>query len=356
MRVRSRAGRVTELLLVSAVAVAVVAGCSSSSKPVSAPSGAATGTSAWDQIVNGANAEGHVTMYTPALQPTVNAWTSAFEKAYPKIKLSVYRDTSGAIDAKLAADQQTGTAGADVVVQVLDGPTSTLASDDAAGKLAKLAGPNLQDPDMKAAVESPNRFWVYATVFGWAWNTQLLPNGIHSWKDFLNSDLANRKIAVYDPSIAEIVPAQYAVMVAASGDPNYLKELAAQKPGIYPSASAQENAVASGEVAATMFATTNILTLKAQGAPVDFSVPTQGPSSALEAGVLKTAPHSDAAQVLANWLATENAQQIVIGTGGTPARANVPGSTINFATLKPTSPVTAAQQKAFVNEFNALFR
>ncbi|HSY16026.1 MAG TPA: extracellular solute-binding protein, partial [Jatrophihabitantaceae bacterium] len=345
-----------ELLLVSAVAVAVVAGCSSSSKPVSAPSGAATGTSAWDQIVNGANAEGSVTLYTPTPQTLVNAWTTAFEKAYPKIKLSVYRDSPGAIDAKLIADQQTGSAGADVVLQGVDGPTTTLATDDAAGKLVKLAGPDVQDPDMKAAIESPNRFWVYAAVWEWAWNTQLLPNGIHSWKDFLNSDLSNGKVAVWDPTVTATIPAWYNAAVAASGDPTFLKDLGAQKPGIYKTSEAMENALASGEVAATMFASKHLATLKAQGAPVDFAVPTDGAGvAALEVGVLKSSKHPDAAQVLTNWLATENAQELVLATG-TPARANVPGNSVDFATLKPNFPVTAAQQEAFVGQFNALFR
>jgi hypothetical protein len=38
-----------------------------------------------------------------------------------------------------------------------------------------------------------------------------------------------------------------------------------------------------------------------------------------------------------------------------PPRSNVPGNDIDFAKLKPTIPVTAEQQKAFVDKFNALF-
>jgi iron(III) transport system substrate-binding protein len=366
VRVRSRAGRFTALFLAGLV-VAVVAGCSSSgssSSSSTATSGgcgpgtsgtASSGSSAFDQMVTAANKEGSVTLYTPAQQATVDAWTCGFEKAYPKIKLSVFRASTGQVLAKLAADQQAGAGGTDVLALSLDGPTTTLATYDAQGKLVTLAGPHFRDKDMRAAIESPNRFYLYGVVFGWAWNTQLLPNGIHSWKDFLGPNLANGKVAVYDPAISALVPAEYAGNVAASGDPNYLKDLAAQKPGIYPTAQAMENAVASGEVAATMFATKRVLTLKAQGAPVDFAVPPQGtPVAAFEAGVLKTAPHPAAAQVLANWLASEDGQEAVLATG-TPARSDVPGNDIDFAALKPTIPVTAGQQKAFVDQFNALF-
>jgi iron(III) transport system substrate-binding protein len=356
VRVRSRAWRFTVPLLVGVV-VAVVAGCSSSSPAASSGCGSSTsgtassGSSASDQTVAAANSEGSVTLFTSVQQPLVDAWTCGFEKAYPKIRLSVFRAGPGQIDAKLAA----GNAGADVVVDNLDAPTTTLAAYDAQGKLATLTGPNFKDKDFKAAMESPDRFWVYATVFGWAWNTQLLPHGIHSWKDFLSPNLANGKIAVWDPSVAATIPRFYAGEVAASGDPNYLKDLAAQKPGIYPTSEAMENAVASGEVAATMIASSRVLTLKAQGAPVDFAVPPQGAAvAALEAGALKAAPHPAAAQVLANWLASETAQKDVLIVG-TPALSNVPGNAIDFAALKPTYPVTAAQQQAFVDRFNALF-
>jgi iron(III) transport system substrate-binding protein len=358
MWVRSRAGRVMTPLLVGVVVVAVAAGCSSSGKPASSGSSTsgAAGSSSWDQVVSAANSEGSVTLYTPTPQPLLDAWTSAFEKAYPKIKLSIYRASPGAVDAKLMADQQTGKAVADIEIQNPEGSTSGLASDEAQGKLAALTGPNLTDPDMKAAVESPDRFWVYAAVFGWAWNTQLLPNGIHSWSDLLKPNLASGKLAVWDPSVAPSLPPYYNVAAAASGDPNFLKDLAAQKPGIYQTSQAMANAVASGEVAAAMFSTKYAQTLKAQGAPVDFAVPTQGVAvGALEAGVLKSGPHPAAAQVFANWLASEQAQQIILATG-TPARANVPGNPINFATLTPTPLDTAAQQTTFVNQFNALFR
>jgi iron(III) transport system substrate-binding protein len=363
MLVRSRARRFTVLFLAGVVGGAL-AGCSSGGGgPAATSSGcgsstsgtASSGSSAFDQTVATANSEGSVTLYTPVQQSLVAAWTCGFEKAYPKITLSVFDAGPGQIDAKLAAEQQSGTAGPDVLVQSLDGPTTTLARYDATGGLAALTGPNFKNQGFKAAMESPDRFYVYATVFGWGWNTQLLPHGIHSWKDFLSPSLANGKIAVWDPSVAASIPAFYAGQAAASGDPNYLKDLAAQKPVIYSTSQAMENAIASGEVAATMFASKRVLTLKAQGAPVNFAVPPQGAAvAALEAGVLKTAAHPAAAQVFANWLASEDGQKAVLGVG-TPVLSNVPGNSIDFATLKPTFPVTAAQQQAFISQFNALF-
>jgi len=354
MRVRSRAGLRTQLLILGSVA-AIATGCSSSSTASTGSPATGSGSSAFDQIVSAANAEGAVTLYTPAQQTIIDGWTSGFQKAYPKIKLSVYRASPGALQAKLAADQQAGSASADVLLSGTDGVITTLHGYDTSGKLAALVGPHFKDPEMKAAVESPNRFYVYVSVFGWAWNTDLLPKGIHSWQDLLARGLANGKVAVWDPSIAPIIPSYYMGQVAASGDPGYLQKLAAQKPGIYPGSEAMENAVASGEVAATPFATKRVLTLKAQGAPIDYAVPQKGAGvPSLEAGVLKSAAHPDAAQVLANWLASEDGQKAVL-VSGVATRSNVPGNDIDFATLTPTSSVSADQQKTFVDTFNALF-
>ena len=200
-----------------------------------------------------AESEGNVTLYTPAQQPVVDAWTAGFQAAYPKIKLSVFRASPGQLIAKMAADERAGIAGADVIVAGLDAPTSTTATLEAR-KVGDAHRPTLKRQVFQAAMEGPNRFYVYASAFGWSWNTDLLPKGIHSWQDFLDASLANGKVAVWDPSISALLPKAYDAVVTAPGDGNYLARLAEQKPGIYPSSEALENAVASGEVAATMFA------------------------------------------------------------------------------------------------------
>jgi iron(III) transport system substrate-binding protein len=354
MRPRTRVEKFTALILAAMVTVAM-AGCGSGTTASNGASAASSGPPEFDRIVTAAESEGSVTLYTPAQQSVVDAWTAGFQAAYPRIKLSVFRASPGQLIAKMATDDQAQIAGADVIVTSLDGPTSTTATLEAQGKLTALTGPRLKDKDFQAAMESPNRFYVYASAFGWAWNTDLLPNGIHSWQDFLDASLANGKVAVWDPSISALLPKAYDAVVTASGDGNYMARLAEQKPGIYPSSEALENAVAAGEVAATMFATKRTLTLKDQGAPVGFATPPQPSGVAgIEGGVLKAAAHPNAAQVLANWLASEDGQKCVL-VSGTPARSNVPGNDIDFATLKPTIPVTPEQQKAFVDKFNALF-
>jgi iron(III) transport system substrate-binding protein len=278
----------------------------------------------------------------------------AFEKAYPGIKLAIFRGNTGQVITKMSTEQQAGTPGADVVVVNQDAQPSTLTTYDQQGKLAPMQGPSFKDPEFKAALQG-NHFWVYAVVFGWGWNTQLLPNGIHNWNDFLDPKLGGGKIAVFDPSQSSLTVSCYNNQVAASGDPDFLTKLAAQKPRIYPGGQAQENAVASGEVAVTGFASVRVDSLKAQGAPVQFAVPPTGACvPGVEGGILKNAPHPNAAQVFANWLASAEAQTIILASG-TPARSGIPGNNIDFASLTPTPPVSAADQATFVAKFNSMF-
>jgi iron(III) transport system substrate-binding protein len=385
MRIRSRTGL---WLLPCLAAVLVAAGCGgdnskSSSGATTAPSAAATaaapattaassaatgaspatsaastGTTlsaaAWDTIVANAKKEGTITLYTVAQQATLDMLQPAFEKAYPGIKMSIFRGNTGQVITKLTTEQQANTPGADVVVVNQDAQPSTLTTYDQQGKLATPQGPSFSEADFKAAVQG-NHFWVYAVPFGWAWNTQLLPGGIHSWNDFLDPKLGNGKIAVFDPSQSSLTVSCYKNQIAASGDPQYLTKLAAQKPKIYPGGQAQENAVASGEVATTGWASTRVNSLKAQGAPVQFAIPPNGQCvPGVEGGIIKNAAHPNAAQVFANWLASAEAQTIILASG-TPARSNVPGNTIDFKSLTPTPPASAADQQAFVAQFNSMF-
>lgn len=309
---------------------------------------------AFDEVIEAGKSEGTVTLYTVAQQATLDLITTAFAEEYPEIELNIFRGNTGEVITRLTTEQEAGTPGADVVIVNTDGPTSTLETYDSEGLLTAPEGPNVLAEDFAAAIED-NHFWVYAQVFGWAWNTQLLPDGIDSWDDFLSDDLSDGKIAVFDPAQSSLIPSCYASQVEGSGDPDFLEGLGAQQPRIYPGGQAQENAVASGEVAATAFASKRILELQEQGAAVDFAVPEEGACVAgNQGGILADAPHPNAAQVFVDWLASDAGQTPFLGSG-TPAKSNVPGNDIDFASLEPTSPVTADDQSEFVDEFNSLF-
>jgi iron(III) transport system substrate-binding protein len=98
MRFSRAAGAALPILL------AGVAACSSSSSATSAAASAAAKTTTQQ-----------ITMYTSVTQNTVTAVVTGFAKADPGVKVSVFRATTGQLNARIAADQHSGGLRADVI-------------------------------------------------------------------------------------------------------------------------------------------------------------------------------------------------------------------------------------------------
>jgi iron(III) transport system substrate-binding protein len=99
MRLSRAAGAALPLLL------AGVAACSSSSSSATSSASAAAKSDTTQQI----------TMYTSVTQNTVTAVVAGFAKADPGVKVSVFRATTGQLNARIAADQHSGGLRADVI-------------------------------------------------------------------------------------------------------------------------------------------------------------------------------------------------------------------------------------------------
>ena len=99
MRFSRAAGAALPILL------AGVAACSSSSSSATSSASAAAKSDTTQQI----------TMYTSVTQNTVTAVVAGFAKADPGVKVSVFRATTGQLNARIAADQHSGGLRADVI-------------------------------------------------------------------------------------------------------------------------------------------------------------------------------------------------------------------------------------------------
>jgi iron(III) transport system substrate-binding protein len=103
MRLSRAAGAALPILL------AGVAACSSSSS--SATSSVTSSASAAAK----SDTTQQITMYTSVTQNTVTAVVAGFAKADPGVKVSVFRATTGQLNARIAADQHSGGLRADVI-------------------------------------------------------------------------------------------------------------------------------------------------------------------------------------------------------------------------------------------------
>jgi iron(III) transport system substrate-binding protein len=89
-------------MLALAMATAVTAACAGGSAATQAGSSASTGPYT-------------ITLYTSVTQNTVNAVVGGFKQAHPGANVSVYRATTGDLNARIAADRRTGGVRADVI-------------------------------------------------------------------------------------------------------------------------------------------------------------------------------------------------------------------------------------------------
>ena len=96
-------------------------------------------------------------------------------------------------------------------------------------------GPNFFKPPFDRKYMVGKAFTVGASPLGIGWNTQLFPQGVKTFKDFLNPALANGKIGIDDPSAGPAIVDFYNWLLAREGT-DFLQKLAVQKPRIYLSA------------------------------------------------------------------------------------------------------------------------
>ena len=91
---------------------------------------------------------------------------------------------------------------------------------------------------------------------------------------------------------------------------DFVTQLAAQEPKIYPSSLPMAQALTSGEISAGSFVQV-LVDEKEQGAPVDSGLADQVWGARFNTAILKTAPHPNAAQVLANFMITQAGQEAI---------------------------------------------
>lgn len=347
--------------LAAALLLSGLAACGGGASSQSANTSTAASASAdpaWNAIVNKANGEGAVTWYADAIDPGhVQQMTSAFQSAYPGIKLTIVRMLPAELRSRVDAEASTGKVIGDVVSDsspaVMDGWQSRNAIKTG------LDLPNFKAPGYKADqwLKGKQSYFLWtASPIGFGWNTQLVPKGIKKPEDLNAPDLKGGKVGVLDPTSSSFFVDFYKSNIAAFGQKWY-EDLAAQKPRIYPSAVPIAQALASGEIAATNYASPTVIAgLKAQGAPIDYFVPKNGWLPHEYSAVAAGSTHPNAALVLANWLLSVDGQNSR-GTLFAAVRDGVKTDVGYVGDYTLTNPDdAAAEADSFNQQWNKMFR
>ena len=260
----------------------------------------------WDAIVTAAQEEGKVTFYSSQGLDQLNDLAQRFSDEYG-IELEVVRDIDSALIPKVEAEQQTGSGIADVIAQA---SASWSEQRGAEGWFVAPVGPAFDDPayDRAANVSDSGYFTSSAAVLTFGWNTDQYPTGLTEYSDLLDPELAGGRIGVIEPAAPSIV--DFWLYLEENYGEDFVTQLAAQDPKIYPSSLPMAQALTSGEISAGSFVQV-LVDEKEQGAPVDSGLADQVWGARFNTSILEVAPHPNAAQVLANFIITEPGQEAI---------------------------------------------
>lgn len=260
----------------------------------------------WDAIVTAAQEEGKVTFYSSQGLDQLNDLAGRFSDEYG-IELEVVRDIDSALIPKVEAEQQTGSGIADMIAQA---SAAWSEQRGAEGWFVPPVGPAFDDPayDRAANVSDNGYFTSSAAVLTFGWNTAQYPTGLTDYSDLLDPELAGGKIGVIEPAAPSIV--DFWLYLEENYGEDFVTQLAAQEPKIYPSSLPMAQALTSGEISAASFVQV-LVDEQEQGAPVESGLADQVWGARFNTSILQTAPHPNAAQVLANFIITQPGQEAI---------------------------------------------
>lgn len=260
----------------------------------------------WDAIVTAAQEEGKVTFYSSQGLDQLNDLAQRFSDEYG-IELEVVRDIDSALIPKVEAEQQTGNGIADVIAQASASWSEQRGAED---WFVAPVGPAFDDPayDRAANVSDNGYFTSSAAVLTFGWNSDQYPSGLTDYSDLLDPELAGGRIGVIEPAAPSIV--DFWLYLEENYGEDFVTQLAAQEPKIYPSSLPMAQALTSGEISAGSFVQV-LVDEKEQGAPVESGLADQVWGARFNTSILQVAPHPNAAQVLANFIITEPGQEAI---------------------------------------------
>jgi iron(III) transport system substrate-binding protein len=276
-------------------------------------------------LIERAKRDGRVVLYT-SLAPTESApLAAAFEKKHG-VKVELWRSTSGRVVQRTITEARARRFAVDVVET--NGPEMEMLAREKL--LAGLRSAYLAD--LPADAIPPHRMWapdrLNFFVVGFNTNTVKRAEIPATYEAFVDPKWKGR-IGL------EATDTEWmATLIKTWGEPkglDYFRKLSAMRPDIREGHVLLASLVAAGEVPVGLsMYNSNIEALKRKGAPIDF-VPVQPVVARPQGiGVMKNAPHPNAAQLLVDYVLSPEGQQIFESMGRVPASTRVKSALNNF--------------------------
>ena len=275
--------------------------------------------------IEAAKKEGQVVWYTTLIvNQIIRPLKDAFERKYPGVTMQYTRADDLVTSAKILAEGQAGCVQADI----FDGIANMLPLEEA-GLLTPFAVPNAAD--YPAELKASDDYWIAVImyVFTPGINTNLLPmdQAPKTFQDLLDPKLKG-KMAWNGSSMAGAYGFVGNILTSMNGDKGmvYLRALASQQVvNVEASSRAVLDQVIAGEYWINLMAFNHHTVISARkGAPSNWLKLEPAPVTLDAVGLLKDAPHPNAARLLIEFLTSEEGQKVFQQNEYLPALPSVP--------------------------------
>ncbi|HEY7555865.1 MAG TPA: extracellular solute-binding protein [Candidatus Binatia bacterium] len=265
------------------------------------------------QLYNAAKKEGRVIIWGPTDTEIYQKAQAVLDKQYPGIKIENFESIPEPLVQRIIAESQAGKPSSVDVIQ--SGSLRALRPLIDRDMLAPFPGWE-KDFGLDAVYANQRFVGAYNLTLPIAYNTKMVSaqDAPKRWEDLAEPKWKGRKLIIE----ARLVP--FAMLGTEWGKGKAIeltKKILSQQPIIVQGGTTVANALAGGQVSIAIgtYAYT-IERLKKQGAAVDWVAVSPLPVLTSAVGVLKTAPHPDAARFFAGWLGTAEGQKIRYTTSG----------------------------------------
>lgn len=288
----------------------------------------------FDAVVEAANTEGSVSLYTALPAPSYTPIVAAFTKAYPNIQVQVTQLPTGDLTTRFASEATVGKPGADVTI------TTDLAmytgNPEWFNAISTKTVPNLSS--LKSTFIGPDYFSTGGTPYVAIYNTTKVTNPPATWKDLTRADLL-KGLTFQDPTKAAGAVLSLIENLGQLYGADFLKTIGSTVTAFFPDSASGAQSVASGQwMLSGPNGAAHAEALIVKGASIKYVIPTPVISNNYSVGVAAHGPHPNAGLVFANFLLTKEAgaawctgdKTVITVTDTTPSGCNAPSADTKY--------------------------
>lgn len=264
-----------------------------------------------------------LTVYTSEPEDKVDEINEAFTSANPDIEVEVYRAGTGDLNARIAAEKESGSIEADIL-WAADAPTFETYA--AAGDLVELQ--DIDTADLIDEAIGADNFYVGTRIIPTviAYNTEVVDEADlpQSWAELTDEAYADQ-LVMPDPAVSGA--AAFNASVWKNNEElgeEWITALGQNQPMIAQSNGPTSQEIAGGGRPIGVVVDYLVRDLNAEGSPIEVIYPTEGAPYVTEpAGVFADSGNQEAAERYINFLLSTEAQEIAVEQNYLPVREDV---------------------------------